>query len=247
MKINNLRFFSATTEEDFENNTPLACSVVLDDFSYEVATSNTTALAKVYNKAIDKALNDDVDCLVLVHDDVVIDDPSDIFLQKMEKLFDSYDLVGLAGASTVEIKEPTLWHVMGGGFQSGNLHGCVYHWHKEEGSYKMWRRPSNFGPYPHRVVMIDGLFIALNRKMIESSLAFDENCPSDFHLYDLIYSLSAHNAGMRVGVGDIEVTHASPGLREFTEDFLKGQKYFMNKFGKSKNEEDLIDKVNKML
>ena len=52
-------------------------------------------------------------------------------------------------------------------------------------------------------------------------------CPSKFHFYDLDYSLSAHKAGFKVGVSDVYVTHASPGLREFTEEFNKGQDWVL--------------------
>jgi hypothetical protein len=116
---------------------------------------------------------------------------------------------------------------MGGGFHGGTLHGKVNHLDALYGP-----QPTYFGPYPNRVVMIDGVFMALSRKLLESGVRFDENIPSKFHFYDLDFSLSvAQTENLKVGVGDILITHASPGLREFTPEWLNGEQYFLQKHG----------------
>jgi len=191
---------------------------------YKFCLSNTISLSKRYNEAIDMGIKDDLDCLILVHDDVILEEDP---IPKLEKLFDDYDLVGVAGASKIELKSPALWHLMGGGFQGGSLHGKVNHMDALYGP-----QPTYFGPYPHRVVMIDGVFIALNRKAMET-VRFDESNPCGFHFYDLQASLDAHLSGLKVGVGDILITHESPGLGEFTEDWKNGEKYFLDKYAGS--------------
>jgi hypothetical protein len=42
--------------------------------------------------------------------------------------------------------------------------------------------------------------------------------------------MQCHKAGFKVGVGDILVTHNSPGLESFNEEFNKGQEWFLNKW-----------------
>lgn len=79
--------------------------------------------------------------------------------------------------------------------------------------------------------MIDGVFMAFNRKAIET-VRFDEDCPSKFHFYDLCMCASALEKGLKIGVGDVMITHESPGLREFTEDWKTGEKYYLEKYGK---------------
>jgi GT2 family glycosyltransferase len=197
---------------------------------YKFCLTNEKSLAKRYNEALDMGIEQDIDCLILVHDDVILEEDP---IPKLEKLFDQYDLVGVAGTSKIELKSPALWHLMGGGFQGGNLHGCVQH-SMEFGCRdgyqpEIKKIPSNFGPYPHRAVMIDGVFMALNRKAMET-VRFDESNPCRFHFYDLDFSLNAHLNGLKVGVGDILITHESPGLREFTEDWLNGEQWFLNKY-----------------
>ena len=139
------------------------------------------------------------------------------------KLFEKFDLIGVAGASSVEIKSPALWHLMGGGFNSGKLHGAVAHGTSEK------KQMTSFGPYPRRVVMIDGVFMAMNRTVMEN-VRFDETNPSKFHFYDLDFSSAVNKLGYRVGVGDIIITHESPGLREFTEEWKEGERWFLNKY-----------------
>lgn len=190
---------------------------------------NTESLPKIYNKLIEKSLEDDCDCLILVHDDVILEENP---ILKLEKLFDQFDLVGVAGTSKIELKSPALWHLMGGGFNGGNLHGCVQHFsYSRAGEQHPIPYKTEFGSYPHRAVMIDGVFMALNRKVMET-MRFDESNPCKFHFYDLSFSLDCHLNGCKVGVGDILITHASPGLREFTEDWKNGEKWFLNKYDK---------------
>lgn len=183
--------------------------------------NNTDPLPKVYNKLITIAKELDCDALILSHDDVSIIDES--FFDKLSKLFDEYDLIGVAGTSKATIKSPALWHLMGGGFSGGHLHGCVYHKPDTGNPY-----PTVFGKYPHRVVMIDGVLMAIGRNLI-NFIEFDETNPSGFHFYDLDTSISVHNKGFKVGVGDISIIHESPGLRSFNPEWIAGEKWFLNK------------------
>ena len=185
-----------------------------------IQENNTICLAKCYNKAIEFAIKEDIDCLILVHDDVILENYSE---EKIEALLQEFDIVGVAGTTQVKLQSPALWHIMGGGFGSGNLHGAVAH-----GSEKV-KNMTAFGPYPKRVVLLDGVFLAISSKVFKK-IKFDETCPSKWHFYDLDYSMQCHKAGFKVGVGDILVTHNSPGLTSFTEEFNKGQEWFLNKW-----------------
>lgn len=184
---------------------------------------NKKPLQQVYNKAIDFAIKENMDHIVLCHDDIILEN---FDYEKLKKHFEKYDVLGVAGASQIKVQEPALWHLMGGGFGSSHLHGAVAHLH---GNSK--KSMTAFGPYPHQALIMDGVFLAISRKAFKK-IRFDEKCPSGFHFYDLIYTLDASLAGLRCGVVDAYITHASPGLREFTEDWKGGQKYFFNKYKK---------------
>ena len=183
---------------------------------------NTDSLQSVYNKAIDFAIKENIDHIVLCHDDIVLEN---FDYEKLKKHFETYDVLGVAGASQIKIQEPALWHLMGGGFQGGNLHGAVAHLNKGQKSM------TAFGPYPHQALIMDGVFLAISRKVFKK-IRFDESCPAGFHFYDLAYTLDASLKGFKCGVVDAYITHASPGLREFTEDWTNGQKWFLKKYKK---------------
>jgi GT2 family glycosyltransferase len=216
-----IAFFSATQKNTAAETSLLKSTLNFDmDVDIAFALSNTEHLAVVYNRAIDAALKEDWDALAFVHDDVILEhDPR----PKLSKLFDEYDMIGVAGTSSIELKSPALWHLMGGGFGSGKLHGAVAHGDEKR------KHMTSFGVYPHRVVMIDGVFIAMNRTLMEK-LRFDETNPSKYHFYDLDISSAAHKMGCRVGVGDIHITHQSEGLREFTDDWKAGESWFLKKY-----------------
>jgi len=214
----NIAIFTATKRKDW--GFPLTKTLMeygLDEFAHTVL-NNTQGLAKVYNEFLDIAIKEKFDYVMFIHDDVHLEhDPR----PKLEKLFQEFDIVGVAGCSQAEIKSPALWHLMG----QGHLHGAVAHKHGDK------KYMTSFGAYPQRVVMIDGVFMAFNRKAIET-VRFDEDCPSGFHFYDLCMQQKALEKGLKIGVGDVMITHESPGLREFTEDWKAGEKYYLEVYGK---------------
>ena len=191
-----------------------------DPIRFFFKENNTQAIAKVYNRAIDFAIENDFDYMVLAHDDIIIESEIE---DRLAELFETYDMVGVAGGNNCKLQEPALWHLMCGGFGSGNLHGAVAHGNEEEKSM------TGFGTYPKRVTLIDGVFMAMKRSVFEK-VRFDEECPAKFHFYDLDFCLAANKQKVKIGVGDIHITHASPGLQSFTEEFNKGQKWFLNKW-----------------
>jgi len=223
MDIKKVVIASASTQKEGGYTTLQRCWTIFSgkyDIVPFLVKENKESLSMVYNWAITRALEEDADALILVHDDVILEhDP----IPKLEKLFDQFDLVGVAGTSKIELKSPALWHLMGGGFGSGNLHGAVAHGTKDK------KHMTSFGVYPHQCILIDGVFMAMNKKVMEK-MRFDEYNPAKYHFYDCLFSCDCHKAGFKVGVGDIMITHESPGLREFTEDWKAGEKYFISKY-----------------
>jgi hypothetical protein len=211
---------SATKYNNSEER-PLTKSLKKLGIPLFMRTSNAESLTKVYNEAIDQAIKENRDSLVLVHDDVHINYD---FLPRLSELFEDYDLIGVAGTSSIKLEPPALWHIMGGGHGSPNLHGAVAH------GTPNYMHMTAFGQYPHRVVMVDGVFMAMTRKVFEN-VRFDESNPSKFHFYDLSFSLDTHKKGYRVGVGDIPIVHESMGLSQITPEWEIGQTWFLNKYG----------------
>jgi len=198
----------------------IVSSVGLDKVTTVSGTfNNTTAISKIYNNYINTYKDEDC-VLVLAHDDVVITDEN--WVDKLHQAFGKYDIVGLAGGLNPRIQPPTLWHLM---CPKEDQKGSVDHVSISNNSVFN----TTFGKNG-RVVLLDGLFLAFNpKKIFEAGVKFDETCPSKFHFYDLDFSLQCNKAKLKLGTTNIRVTHASPGLKSFTEEFNLGQDWFLVK------------------
>lgn len=200
---------------------------ITESYEYNNVTSipyynNKEKLTKRYNEIIDRLSNEDC-ILVLVHDDVVITDKN--WIEKLHNSLEKYDIVGLAGTSEATIRQPCLWHIMG----SRDKHtGCVNHVNFADNSVYA----TNFGKHG-RALILDGLFLAFNpKKIAKYGIKFDESNPCIAHFYDIDFSLTCNKHQLRLGTANIQVTHSSPGLREFTQDWKNGEQWFLNKFNR---------------
>jgi len=183
--------------------------------------NNTLSLAKVYNQFIIPENKDYY--LIFAHDDLIIEDA--LLVDKINEAMKTYDVIGLAGIKApIAIKPPCLWHLMG---NKNQYSGAVAHFDKNSEKRFM----TSFGITPERVILLDGVFLAINTKRIlESGLRFDENNPANFHFYDLNFCLDANNLGLKLGTYPIYCTHKSHGLEKPTNDWINGQNYFLSKY-----------------
>jgi len=183
--------------------------------------NNKEGLSKRYNEFMSHH-GSDYDYIVFVHDDVCIDDGR--VIEKLCIAHETYDIVGVAGGINPVIKEPTLWHLMCGGF-GPNLRGFAGHY---TSSNQIMITP--FGPTPDRVAIADGLFLSVDMKRArEVDWKFNENYT--FHLYDIASCLDANKKRLKIGVYPIMLFHASPGLRSLNDTiFLKNQANFMKEY-----------------
>ena len=84
-----------------------------------------------------------------------------------------------------------------------------------------------------RALILDGIFLAFNpKKLFKRGIKFDESNPCIAHFYDIDFSLTCNKNKFKLGTINIEATHCSPGLREYTQDWLKGEAWFLDKFNR---------------
>jgi len=184
--------------------------------------NNKEKLTKRYNEIIKRLANEDC-ILVLVHDDVLITDKN--WIEKLHNGLEKYDVVGLAGTSEASIRQPCLWHIMG---PRDKHTGTVNHVNFADNS----TFTTYFGK-PGRALILDGLFLAFNPKTIASKgIVFDETNPCIAHFYDIDFSLTCNKHQLKLGTINIQATHSSPGLRDFTQDWKDGEQWFLNKFNR---------------
>jgi hypothetical protein len=173
------------------------------------------SLSQVYNEIINESI---YDIVVLVHDDLEFETKNwgDKVLKHFKK--DSeYGVLGLAG--TKYLPESTQWWSV-----PSSMYGIVNHKNNE----KSWtsKYSNDIGSRIERTIIVDGLFIALDKNKIKHR--FDESIEG-FHFYDLGFCLPNFLDGVKVGVMfDVRVTHLSIG--ETNEKWEENRKQFAERY-----------------
>lgn len=214
---------SATTNSSKEE-TDLWKSFKEHDYyvNTQFVTNNKQGLCSVYNKFIDDV---SYDTIIFAHDDIVIDSVN--FIERVEKELETADVIGVAGGGdpkkslrAIDTSKHMLWHHM---VPKEEFSGIVFHPHNWVG--QTVDVPSLFGPRPKEVLLLDGVFLAVNAKRLrEKNIRFDEKIEG-FHHYDIKFCLDCHLKGLTLKTCDINIIHKSPGLKEYTDDFMKTSKY----------------------
>jgi glycosyltransferase involved in cell wall biosynthesis len=170
-----------------------------------VENNGEFSLTEVYNKILNDSKNDIV---VLCHDDIYFDSKN--WGQKILNHFkrnSDYGILGLAG-TTILPKSAKWWE------DFSKMKGIVNHEHggkKWESKYS----PSK-GNILDDVVLVDGLFIVINKKNIKKP--FNDEI-SGFHFYDVDFSFRNFIEDVKIGVMyDVRVTHKSIGETNFQWD-----------------------------
>ena len=190
----------------FYRDTPLG-QFLTPAMHAEIELSNTHyGLSMIYNDTICRVLpqTNDGDIFLFLHDDVSIQD-SDLE-GKLNTALQKFDIVGLAGTSSLVMGNHVMWHTS----PKEDHSGAVAHPYGV-GQIAM----KSFGPMPRRCVAIDGLFMAIRAGTLRKhrKVRFDDQF--DFYYYDLDFCLTAHKASLTIGTWPIWVVHQSPGLRSW--------------------------------
>ncbi|MBF0120517.1 MAG: glycosyltransferase [Desulfobacterales bacterium] len=164
----------------------------------EIVNNGEIPLSQAYNNALDRSKKDIV---VFCHDDLIFETKG--WGRKILKHFErnpEYSIIGIAG--TTELINGCWWSVV------KSMVGVVGHMQKS----KKWvnRYSEDFGDKIKEVVVLDGVFFAINKNKIHHK--FDEDFKG-FHFYDIPFFLSNYLDGVKIGVvTDFMITHLSIGI-----------------------------------
>lgn len=185
------------------------------------------SLTEVYNKILKQSTNDIV---VLCHDDIYFDSKN--WGQKIFNHFKrnkDYGIIGVAGATFLP-KTAKWWGDM------SKMRGIVNHEH--EGKKWESKYSASKGNELDDVVLVDGVFIAINKNKIKNN--FNENI-NGFHFYDIDFSYRNFINDVKIGVMyDVRITHKSLGATN--DEWEKNRESFSKE-----HENTLPIKVNKNL
>lgn len=164
----------------------------------EKVNNGEKSLSQVYNEILSESKNDIV---VLCHDDLEFDTKN--WADKIIKHFNrnpEHGILGLAGTKYLS-QTAKWWEVQ------NTMYGIVNH--KHEGKKWASNYSKDLGNKLEDVIIVDGLFIAINKKKIKHN--FDESIEG-FHFYDLGFCLPNFLDDVKIGVMfDVRVTHLSIG------------------------------------
>jgi hypothetical protein len=174
-------------------------------------------LSQVYNEIINESI---YDIVVLCHDDIYFD--TNNWSKKILKHFEKsdYGILGMAG--TTHMPKSGMWWE-----DRSKMYGIVNH----ESNGKKWesKYSESLGNDIKEVVVVDGVFIALNKEKIKQN--FDETVEG-FHLYDINFCFKNFLDGVKIGViTDVRITHKSIGMTN--EQWDKNRQVFANKYSDS--------------
>jgi glycosyltransferase involved in cell wall biosynthesis len=173
------------------------------------------SLTEIYNKILNESSNDIV---ILCHDDIYFDSKN--WGQKILnhlKRNSEYGILGLAGTTNMP-KSGRWWE------DFSKMKGIVNHEH--EGKKWESKYSENKGNQLDDVVLVDGLFIVVNKNNIKQP--FNEEI-GGFHFYDVDFSFRNFIDDVKIGVMyDVRVTHKSIG--QTNEQWEKNREIFAEKY-----------------
>jgi glycosyltransferase involved in cell wall biosynthesis len=173
------------------------------------------SLTEIYNKGLKESK---YDIVVFMHHDIYFDSKN--WGQKILNHFkrnDDYGILGLAGTTSMP-KSAKWWE------DFSKMKGIVNHEH--EGKKWESKYSQSKGNELDEVVLVDGLFIVINKNNIKEK--FNEDI-GGFHFYDVDFSFRNFIKDVRIGVMyDVRVTHKSIG--QTNEQWEKNREIFAEKY-----------------
>ena len=196
----------------------------------------TGGICKKYNHAIETALkthNGENEWIVFSHNDAVLKSPIHFVEDVLTKMRTEKNagIIGVAGTKKVPPVAPGFWW---NGIGKPGFEGVGFAEHAVNNE-KSQSFMSTYGPFPDRVAAIDGVWFAVNLKILADNqgLRFDEETLEGmYHYYDADFCATARSLGIQMWVGGIHVIHASPGASMGQQSFVLAQSKFVQKWFK---------------
>lgn len=192
---------SNTDNDNFKNH--ISKTIGLKPNEYEVICYNNYnqySLTELYNKGL---IETKYDVVVFCHNDIIFNTNKwgKVLLNNFNNN-PSYSILGVAGTTDIPLEAQGCWWA-----RQNRMVGQVTHQHEN----KTWinKYSSNFNDKILNVVLVDGLFFAVNKKLIKTNF---NGQYKGFHFYDVTFCLDNFKLGCNIGVmSNIHITHKSIG------------------------------------
>lgn len=189
-------FSTRKRDDSFIEHVKSTCNIKgVEVICYE--NNGEYSLTELYNRILSESKHNIV---CLIHDDIVINTKN--WGKKILSHFENtdYGILGMAGTTNIDTSGQW-WR------DRNKMVGIVTH--NSDGKSWVSKYSSNFGSDVIQTIMLDGLFLIVNKDRIKKN--FNEDVKG-FHFYDFDFTFSNHLEGVKVGViFDVKLTHKSVG------------------------------------
>jgi len=167
--------------------------------------ANQSSIFKAYQAGYNAANPDKDDIMIFCHDDIVIRETPEDFVDKVTKNCSMENTGFIGPAGTTVLTENAVWWDQNQ-WKMGRHRGFVKHLNEMRQEYDTPYGPE--GP----VVALDGLFLACKAYIAEEiSLEKPDSLLGDWDFYDIHYTTTAHKAGYTNRAFHMNILHASRG------------------------------------
>ena len=185
--------------------------------------SGAKSIFSAYYGALQKIDPTEDDIMIFCHDDIEIREHPGNFLNKLKEALSTPE-AGFAGAAgTFCLGQDSVWWEQNR-WKAGKHRGKVVHLNKQNQEYETY-----YGP-PGDVVVLDGLFLAAKRKVLEDiGLQKPEFFEGEWDFYDIYYTSQAFLKGYTNRVLDLNILHNSRGELVGRDSWHKNREAFSSK------------------
>lgn len=210
MKKNKIKIiYSSHLSDEYNKNfeRDISETIGVDHSIHLYSNFGELSLNEVYNKGLHEHKSED-SILVFMHNDIYFNTQNwgKKLLFHFNRPNNDFQILGVAGSKN--IPSHSCWWLTEDQTEMNfkNMFGIVNH---DNGIRKWESRYSDTSNFPIPVVMIDGLFMAVDATDLEKD--FNEDFDG-FHFYDLAFCIENYLDGCNIGViTDIRLTHKSIG------------------------------------
>ena len=183
--------------------------------------SDAKSLFAAYNGAYKKINPNPEDITIFCHDDIEIRERPDNFIAKLKESLAQPEVGFVGAAGTMKLDADAVWWDQTR-WQQGKHKGKVVHINPQGQEYL-----TPYGP-PGDVVILDGLFLAAKRKVIdEVGLEKPKYFEGEWDFYDIHYTSQAFLQGYTNKVMDINILHNSRGELVGRDSWHKNREAFI--------------------
>ena len=190
-----------------------------------VVLTNKNSIFSAFKDAVEKEKIGPNDYVIFCHDDIKILTDPEVFNEVISHELEKKETGFLGVAGTQLLNQTAVWWDGLTRVPKAPLTGYVFH------GNDIHNMTSTFYGPPGRAVVMDGLFLAVKGKVLNTiQLKKPSFFEGDWDFYDIFYTIQTHLKGLHNKVIPISILHESFGDLAGRDSWTKNREAFLHKF-----------------